>query len=752
MRSMHRTAAGVIVGAICFWAPGSFAIGQSRNVPLLESAVAQLEVLIQTATECANVYAAITDATSADVAINRLAKVSEKFRTDLIDTEVLVQEAKKQLASARTIRSPELQARIQAAVAKAGTLDKTWRALSATCLSEIQRVYGLTDLSEEFWQTFEPEYHRIALAAFATAKMRGEEVPAEFETQVRETLSAYEHFGYANVAKIKLGAATDKELKAAVQTLKQSLPATTSLISGVDLAGKERLLIVVPISSLSELQAKIDFGKVVRVDGPQRVIVVRPKSAAITPEEIEAAIQMLTDNGAIKLELQPFPVQLPQVPVPSGFPTPKLAQPQDPGRVLDGMRTLLREVGTEGILTLDLVGPTIEQLYQFLPFWQDVETGQLIYATRNRVYLLYRDSLDEFTNQLKSGEVESVDEEKRRLRVKIDPEKISPHALLKYENIWDDPKRESQRAKLQSLVTLDRLNALAAKQGTKISTFTSVVEETPEERSARFRRESEARMESFRLEVESRRNRGAAAGQAGRGNGAARPRSVIQRYELGEFRLPAPGNSLTLEEIREVVDLLYYKGHIHHEAEIRKGALKVLLRVPNEDVPDRETLGRIAKGIRELASKSFLPDEVDEAVVGLVKWGGKYSAPILIEMLKEHRARPSNLHIQAIASFPDVATADVLAEQLDVVFDETRAQAAAGLRRMGPFAEDALLKVAPSNNESTSLAAIELLGELGTKKSLTLLQKAGQSRSRSVREVAAFAIEQINQRLAATKE
>ena len=65
---------------------------------------------------------------------------------------------------------------------------------------------------------------------------------------------------------------------------------------------------------------------------------------------------------------------------------------------------------------------------------------------------------------------------------------------------------------------------------------------------------------------------------------------------------------------------------------------------------------------------------------------------------------------------------------------------------MGPMAEDALIKAAPSDDAKVSLAAVQLLGEVGTKKSLPLLAKAGKSTNLDVRSAAKDAAKAILER------
>lgn len=206
------------------------------------------------------------------------------------------------------------------------------------------------------------------------------------------------------------------------------------------------------------------------------------------------------------------------------------------------------------------------------------------------------------------------------------------------------------------------------------------------------------------------------------------------------------GNALTSEEVKVVSDMLYYDTDSVFDRDIHVAAIKLLLGVSTDDVTDRETRGRIAKGLRHHALENFFLKNDPDVIRGLVKWGGKYSVPILVEMANRQDNRPPEELFQALTLFPVPAGAEALAPYLGNIFPETRARSAAALREMGPIAEDALMRVAPSNDAKTSTAAIELLGEVGTEKSLPLLKRAGASRNSFVREIAETAAAKIKER------
>ena len=125
--------------------------------------------------------------------------------------------------------------------------------------------------------------------------------------------------------------------------------------------------------------------------------------------------------------------------------------------------------------------------------------------------------------------------------------------------------------------------------------------------------------------------------------------------------------------------------------------------------PDTRKL--IARGYRSLAMEGRGGTE-DEAIQGLVIWGGKYSVPVLIELMDNEKLSVSEHVFDGLAKSKDPRGAEAVARFLGNFFNHDKA--AAALRKMGPVAEDALIKVAPSNDAKVSLAAVQLLGEVGT--------------------------------------
>lgn len=177
---------------------------------------------------------------------------------------------------------------------------------------------------------------------------------------------------------------------------------------------------------------------------------------------------------------------------------------------------------------------------------------------------------------------------------------------------------------------------------------------------------------------------------------------------------------------------------------LNRDAVDALLQINPHDIQDKDVRKQIARNFRDLAMKDGFNKDKGKAIQGLALYGGSFSVPILIELLENEKTTVPSELFDALASFPDARCAEAVSKKLGDFFSHDAAVEA--LRKMGPTAEDALMKAAPSNNANVSLAAVELLGEVGTQKSLTLLGKAAKSSNPEVREAAKEAMVAIHDR------
>jgi WD40 repeat protein len=175
----------------------------------------------------------------------------------------------------------------------------------------------------------------------------------------------------------------------------------------------------------------------------------------------------------------------------------------------------------------------------------------------------------------------------------------------------------------------------------------------------------------------------------------------------------------------------------------KREACESLLKVRPSDVASADTRKLIARGYLAIAKDSD-HFEKQKAIRGLVIWGGKFSVPILIELLDKDRHGQSEELYDGLAQLKDPKGAEALARRLGDFFAHDNAVNA--LRKMGSAAEDALIKVAPSNDPKVSLAALQLLGEVGSEKSNSVLQRATSARNAEIKAAAREAIARIRTR------
>jgi hypothetical protein len=210
-----------------------------------------------------------------------------------------------------------------------------------------------------------------------------------------------------------------------------------------------------------------------------------------------------------------------------------------------------------------------------------------------------------------------------------------------------------------------------------------------------------------------------------------------------EFEKLARGPDPKAPDYHQQLAELLKEEHAPHHRE----AVKALLEMHPSDVADKETRAKIARGFKELALSTHF--EKRDACRGLVIWGGKYSVPILVQMLDENKLGDNGPVFDALADMPTAEGATAAARYLGEFFNHDKA--ASAIRRMGAIAEEALIQVAPSDDEKVSLAAVALLGDVGTEKSYTLLRQAARSRNPAVKDAALASIRQIRTREQAAK-
>jgi hypothetical protein len=175
----------------------------------------------------------------------------------------------------------------------------------------------------------------------------------------------------------------------------------------------------------------------------------------------------------------------------------------------------------------------------------------------------------------------------------------------------------------------------------------------------------------------------------------------------------------------------------------KQEAASTFLRVRPSDVANPDTRKLIARGYRSLALDGRGGSQ-DDAIRGLVIWGGKHSVPVLVELMENEKLGISDEIFTALGNLKDPRGAEAVARSLGNFFNHDKA--VSSLRKMGSAAEDVLIKAAPSSDPKVSLAAVLLLGDVGSEKSLVSLQKASSSKNREIKMAAREAIKRIRQR------
>jgi hypothetical protein len=199
--------------------------------------------------------------------------------------------------------------------------------------------------------------------------------------------------------------------------------------------------------------------------------------------------------------------------------------------------------------------------------------------------------------------------------------------------------------------------------------------------------------------------------------------------------LPKPSDP---EYYKKLADLMVGPGRT-----LKAQAIDALLAVKPEDISEKAVRQQVARNFRELASGDDARIK-GKATRGLVLYGGKFSVPILIEILEKHESKAPQELFDGLAQYPAPEGAEALLKQLDSRFN--RVAAYRTLLKMGPVAEDAVRKTAIKNADP-SLEVISLLAEVGTQKSMPILSRAAKSKDAAVSDAAKTAIRTIRDRL-----
>jgi hypothetical protein len=184
------------------------------------------------------------------------------------------------------------------------------------------------------------------------------------------------------------------------------------------------------------------------------------------------------------------------------------------------------------------------------------------------------------------------------------------------------------------------------------------------------------------------------------------------------------------------------------QAPLHEAAVTTFLTVRPQDVTDKKVRGRIAKGYKYVAFETTA--HTAEAVKGLVLWGGKFSAPLLIELLEKGTAGADEAIYDGLGTLATPEAAEAVVKRVGAAVGSEAIFAC--LRKMGPAAESPLIGALPFETPEANLGAITVLGEVGTRKSTAILREASKSENEEISAAALEAIRKIQERQrAATK-
>jgi hypothetical protein len=187
--------------------------------------------------------------------------------------------------------------------------------------------------------------------------------------------------------------------------------------------------------------------------------------------------------------------------------------------------------------------------------------------------------------------------------------------------------------------------------------------------------------------------------------------------------------------------LLADKQSEHHQR-----AVEALATLEPAKVADKNLRIEIARAFRTLATG---PDANEMSIRGLSNWGGKFSVPLLIEMLSSGQAPHKQVLFEGLAAHPTAEGAAAIYAQLKTGAD--RESAAEALSKMGAVAEDVVLAGLPAENAEVNLASVKVLGEVGTNQSVAMLRRATKSENEELKEASLEAIRKIRDRRANEK-
>ncbi|MGI9427365.1 MAG: hypothetical protein ACR2NM_01820, partial [Bythopirellula sp.] len=619
-------------------AQSCYAVDANQQIKLAESVVRQQQEISSSATAATSQIRNIHDAASAVAHQQALSAALSKLVRQ-VDKLNGVMKTSQQTLRAAPPESIDLAARWQGLLEETLSLRNQLVTHLAVLMQEIERLTALRSLPLEFWQQIRLDLAELELATFGTLEWMGRSTPPrEYFSFLESKVRLLKKHGSAQVIDVKIQAELVPELKSIEnelttaaagqpQIIRQPNPVPNSLVS----------LIIAPVTDFDNLASRISFGRVTDQDKSQGLLRLSARDSRTpplavpraTPQEIDAAVDRLTDGGTFFKSRQGL-------------------------RHFNPRKTLERR-GPDAMMTYELQGmkSAPQALDTLRAIWRNDDTGIPSYSESygdmniRRGALIYAKDIQSFADQVNYGTVVSVDEEKRRIVVKLDPDKLTPAAMLATLQSAQDVEAELAREKLAALTRgttweAERREQEKAEFDNKFAEKKARFAKEHERRVAEMESESEAK--DRRSEASRKRNReemrmaiettGIDAlreflpeGEASSAAGRRRAGSSGLARVVAEFYPPKAENVPTLEEIQQLAFLLREDGS---ELE-REAVVDALLKLRPSDVADKKKIGKIARGFKELALGEAFTEGAH--VRGLAIWGGKHSLPFLVELM-----------------------------------------------------------------------------------------------------------------------
>jgi hypothetical protein len=680
--------------------PACFA-DEQEQVEAIEKLSVHMETLNSAASAWGDLLASVKDPASAEAAAGRVEPTAKAFISALEDVTPRLETAKRQTLAT----TPDLQARLRTVAQRLPQQSRQWAMLARRIATESDRIDKLSGLPKAFWHVFNVQMVRAGAATDGMMKQAGKPFPEALVNYLKNKLSLYEQYGPEKVVDIGIEGGGQREADNVESTLRTALGGGMAVISMP--GGHGTVVTVAPVDKFADVVAALKIGKVIAQD--------------------EA-------RGAVKIQVMPNGPS-----VASGFDRPLGSGPIGPGNLPDRLRQFAPpgapdaakmhyvpfedRVPAESRVTIEIVnydeirragqaqpeatrdesrrfgggGPLMDRSYENMGLLIKLAGGYkgLSFEGRGKVYRIGPIAdFDTYCNSLDFATIVAKDDAARTVKIKIDPAKLTNEAIRKRVGAGAD------------LAPWDR---------------------------ERLGLDAKSIAESARAKLP--RSFAKPSGEGADPSDAAMVGAVPKATPSAAAGADASDAEL---EYARLADILHDGRYFD-----RKEAMKQLLQIEPGAVTDKETKKRIARGFREIAFNETGSDR-GGAIRGLVIWGGKFANPLLVDLLdREQLAAPPEV-FDGLAILKEPTGAAAACRKLGNFFNHDAAVAC--LRKMGPVAEDSLIKTAPSNDPKVSLAAVKLLGELGTDKSIEILSNAAKSRNPDIRDAARDAVKSIRQR------